>query len=242
MNEIIILDGSEVKLNESKSGKLTIIAGENASIPLSLLPAFKKRDVTVKTVKDLKDPCEIAFTLGQIFKPGDVLITSRPEFARFKEYTETKPAKTRAKTDAPVKRTRKPKETPEQKETEKEAEGVMPKPIEAEEKTEEKSPEKEKKPEKAKEDKTESGKTEEGENTDAFGGIEALPTNAGYTEFVKFLKELGISSAFNTAAKKLYKLSIDNSSLKIMAQSDLKGLPSETAEKIKDKIKELKGL
>lgn len=237
MSEIIILDGSEVKLNENKSGKLTIIAGENASIPLSLLPAFKKRDVTVKTVKDLKDPCEIAFALGQIFKPGDTLITSRPEFARLKEYAEAKPAKTRAKTDAPVKRTRKPKETPEQ-----EAEGVMPKPIEAEEKKEEKSPEKEKKPEKAKEDKTESEKTEEGENTDAFGGVEALPTNAGYTEFVKFLKELGISSAFNTAAKRLYKLSIDNSSLKIMAQSDLKGLPSETAEKIKDKIKELKGL
>ena len=237
MNEIIILDGSEVKLNENKSGKLTIIAGENASIPLSLLPAFKKRDVTIKTVKDLKDSCEIAFTLGQIFKPGDVLITSRPEFARFKEYAEVKPAKTRAKTETPVRRTRKPKETPKQ-----EAEGVMPKPIEAEEKKEEKSPEKEKKPEKAKEDKTESEKTEEGENTDAFGGIEALPTNAGYTEFVKFLKEIGISSAFNTAAKRLYKLSIDNSSLKIMAQSDLKGLPSETAEKIKDKIKELKGL
>ena len=145
MNEIIILDGSEVKLNESKSGKLTIIAGENASIPLSLLPAFKKRDVTVKTVKDLKDPCEIAFALGQIFKPGDTLITSRPEFARFKEYADAKPAKTRAKTETPVKRTRKPKGTPEQ-----EAEGAMPKPIEAEEEKEENSSEKEKKSEKAK--------------------------------------------------------------------------------------------
>lgn len=242
MNEIIILDGSEVKLNESKSGKLTIIAGENASIPLSLLPTFKKRDVTVKTVKDLKDPCEIAFALGQVFKPGDTLITSRPEFARFKEYADVKPTKARAKTESPAKRARKPKEAPEQKETEKEAEGAMPKPIEAEEKKEENSSEKEKKSEKAKEEKTESGKTEEGENADTLGGVEALPTDAGYTKFTTFLKGLGISSAFSTAAKKLYKLSLDNTSLKIMAQSDLKGLPSETAEKIKNKIKEIKGL
>ena len=234
MSEIIILDESETALPESKAGKLTIIAGADASIPLSLLPALKKKDVTIKTVKDIKDSCEIAFCLGQTYKPGDTLITSRPEFARFKEYAEVKPAKTRTKTDAPAKRTRKPKETSEQKETEKEAEGAMPKPIKAEDKKEEKAPEKEKKPEKAKEDKT--------ENTDALGGIEALPTDAGYTEFAKFLKGLGISSAFNTAAKKLYKLSLDNTSLKILAQSDLKGLPAETARKITEKIKEIKKL
>lgn len=241
MSEIIILDGSETALPESKAGKLTIIAEADASIPLSLLPALKKKDVTIKTVKDIEDSCEIAFCLGQTYKPGDTLITSRPEFARFKEYAEVKPAKTRAKTDAPAKRTRKPKETQEQKETEKEAEGAMPKPIETEYKKEEKAPEKEKKPEKAKEDKK-PGKTEDGENTDALGGIEALPTDAGYTEFTKFLKGLGISSAFSTAAKKLYKLSLDNTSLKILAQSDLKGLPAETARKITEKIKEVKKL
>ncbi len=206
MNEIIILDGSEVKLNENKSGKLTIIAGENASIPLSLLPAFKKRDVTVKTVKDLKDPCEIAFTLGQIFKPGDVLITSRPEFARFKEYTEIKPVKAKAKT--------KIKKTVKHSGAEYPADPAVPVA-------------------KPKEDAVDDL---------PFDNDDHFHANEGGSSFDSFLKTLNISTAYNAAAKNLFKLAADDTSLKILAQSDLKGLPAETAKKIIEKIKEAKGL
>lgn len=220
MSEIIILDGSEVKLNENKSGKLTIIAGENASIPLSLLPAFKKRDVTVKTVKDLKDPCEIAFTLGQIFKPGDVLITSRPEFARFKEYTETKPVKAKTKVKA--------------KETVKHPAAPATKPRVIREYGN------------IKEAPMGSGKTEAALEVDyssddlPFDNDNHSHANEGGSSFDSFLKTLNISTAYNAAAKNLFKLAIDDSSLRILAQSDLKGLPAETAKKIIEKIKEMK--
>lgn len=224
MNEIIILDGSEVKLNESKSGKLTIIAGENASIPLSLLPAFKKRDVTVRTVKDLKDPCEIAFALGQIFKPGDVLITSRPEFARFKEYTETKPVKVKAKVKT--------------KETVKHPAAPTTKPRVVREYGN------------IKEAPMGLGKTEPALAADyssddlpddlPFDNDDHSHTSEGGSSFDSFLKTLNISTAYNAAAKNLFKLAIDDSSLRILAQSDLKGLPAETAKKIIEKIKEMK--
>lgn len=231
MSDIVILDDN-LKKEKLTSGKITIISPENAKIPVELMLSLMKKQIAIEFVKDITDDCEIAFLLGKIFKPGDRLVTSRPAFKRFGEYSSQKAVKTKAPkreepseketAPKPEKPAEKSKETIKEKADSTEAPGAMPKPISEapEEKPVRKEPEK-------KFEKIDF--SEKHENPDE-------------KKFLDAYKKAKLPDKYKDAALELFKLSTDVTSLKILQTSDLKGCPEEDVKKIDDIIIKLKGL
>lgn len=232
MSDIVILDDS-LKKEKLTSGKITIISPENAKIPVELMLSLMKKQIAIEFVKDITDDCEIAFLLGKIFKPGDRLVTSRPAFKRFGEYSSQKTTKTKApKKEAaesaeketvpkPEKPAEKSKKTIKEKADSTEVPGAMPKPISEapEEKPVRKEPEK-------KFEKIDF--SEKHENPDE-------------KKFLDAYKKAKLPDKYKDAALGLFKLSTDVTSLKILQTSDLKGCPEDDVKKIDDIIMKLKG-